>query len=153
MSVIFQEEQLDGEKRASEAEKRTNETVRPISSKILNLLPRLTCPGTRCPIRLHRVHQMTSTVLQRDMIPMVVVHFGNQVHSIRIEGKLRMVDDAEGVQLVTESSFGNDKLSRIRSTEQTTSKGVASLSARCQQEGKKEDSSIRTPSSQCNWFS
>lgn len=63
---------------------------------------------------------MTTTVLQRDCVSVVVIHLGDQINGVRVERQARVVDDAECVKLMTESCFGYDELSCIRSTVYTS---------------------------------
>lgn len=67
------------------------------------------------PIRLHPIHQCAPRVLQRDRIPMVVVHLRQHIDRVGIEGQVRRVDDAEGVELVPKSTLAKNELGGVRS--------------------------------------
>ena len=94
----------------------TDEAVGVVPPQVLDHVARVARPLANLAVRLHRVHEMRSAVLQRNRIPVIVIHFGDEVHGVGIERKPRIVNDSEGVQLMSESSFGDDELGGVRST-------------------------------------
>jgi hypothetical protein len=95
----------------------TDETIRVIPPQVLERLPRIVTPLSLGPVRLHRVDEMTPSVLQCDRIPVVVEHGRDEIDGVRVEGKGRVVDYSQGVQLMAECCFGNDELGGIGAAE------------------------------------
>ena len=50
-------------------------------------------------------------------VTVVVVHPREHVDCVRVESKIRTIDHPEGIQLMAQSSFSKDKLSRICSVQ------------------------------------
>ena len=105
-----------------EGKDRTDETVGVVPPQVLNHVARMTGPRPDLAVRLHRVDEVTPAVLQRNRITVIVEHLGNEVHCVRVEGKARVMNDAERVELVTESGFGYDELGGVGAA----AKGLAS---------------------------
>ncbi len=47
-------------------------------------------------------------------VAMIMVHFCEHVDGVRVESKVRRVDDTESVQLVPQGALPEDELGRVR---------------------------------------
>jgi hypothetical protein len=66
-------------------------------------------------VRFDGVDQVGAAVLQRDGVPVVVVHLGEQIGGIRVEWDERVVQNAQRVQLAAKSGFADNELGSVRS--------------------------------------
>lgn len=91
----------------------TDKAVGVIPPQVLNRFTRVTRPLPYLAICFHRIDEMTAAVLQGNRVAVIVIHLGDEIDSVRIKWQTRVVNDSQSVQLMAESCFGDDELSRV----------------------------------------
>jgi hypothetical protein len=56
---------------------------------------------------------MRAAVLQRDRIPVIMKHFHQKVDRVSVVRQIGFIDDTEGVELHSQSAFGDDELACV----------------------------------------
>lgn len=59
----------------------------------------MTCPLVNFAVRLHSVDEVRAAILKCNGITVIMIHLGEDVDHVRVELDIRVIDDAEGVEL------------------------------------------------------